>query len=243
MYNNTNITKPFTSKANISQRLIGLSQFMRKGNGMKAKIAVATVSGKAYYKLVNELKGRDVPFLSLTPREPVPPSVKVVITTGKERHLITHSSVLIFNEEREPATVVDEALRLVEGKKSYERVVIGVDPGKTFGLAVLGDGNVLDTVTCSSSEETVNTVMKVLNRAPAAIYVVKIGNGAPAYTKQLLKLLDEVLPEETAIEVVSEAGTSRFEREATHREAGKDAMSAIKIAERRGKIFHRKRKQ
>jgi len=214
-----------------------------KGNVMKAKIAVATVSGKAYYKLVNELKGRDIPFLSLTPRDPVPPSVKVVITTGKERQLITHLSVLIFNEEKDSATVVDEALRLVEGKKSYERVVIGVDPGKTLGLAVLGDGNVLETVTCSSLEETVNTVMKLLNRAPAAINVVKIGNGAPAYTKQLLNLLDEVLPEETAMEVVSEAGTSRFERKATHRREGKDVMSAIKIAERRGNIFHRKRKQ
>jgi hypothetical protein len=244
MYNNIKITNPYASKANISQRLIILSRFMReKGKVMKVKIAVATVSGKAYYKLVNELKGRYIPFLSLTPRDPVPPSIKVVITTGKERYLITHPNVLIFNEEKDSATVVDEALRLVEGKKSYERVVIGVDPGKTFGLAVLGDGNVLETVTCSSLEETVNTLMKVLNRAPAAINVVKIGNGAPAYTRPLLNLLEEVLPEETAMEVVSEAGTSRFEKDATHRREGKDVMSAIKIAERRGNIFHRKRKQ
>lgn len=210
---------------------------------MKAKITVATVSGKAYYKLVKELKERNIPFLSLTPREPVPLSVKVVITTKKERHLITHPNVLIYNEEKDPAMVVDEALRLAEGKKSYDKVVIGVDPGKTFGLAVLGDGNVLETVTCSSSEETVNTVTKVLNKAPAAINVVKIGNGALAYTKQLLSLLDETLPEETMMEVVSEAGTSRFGREATHKREGKDVRSAIKIAERRGNVFHRKRKQ
>ncbi len=210
---------------------------------MKAKIAVATVSGKAYYKLVNELKGRDIPFLSLTPRDPVPPSVKVVMTTEKERHLIMHTNILVFCEEKDPATVVDEALRILEGKKSYERVVIGVDPGKTFGLAVLGDGNVLETVACSSLREVLNTIMNVLNRAPAAIKVVKIGNGAPAYTKQLLNLLGEALPEETVMEVVSEAGTSRFEREAAHRREGKDVMSAIKIAERRGNVFHRKRKQ
>jgi len=210
---------------------------------MKAKIAVATVSGKAYYKLVNELKRRDAPFLSLTPRDPVPPSVKVVITTGKERHLITHPNVLIFNEEKDPTTVVNEALRLAEGKKNYEKVIIGVDPGETFGLAVLGDGNVLETVTCSSLKETMNTIMNFLNRTPATTSVVKIGNGTPAYTKQLLNLLDEALPEETAMEVVSEAGTSRFESEATHRREGKDVMSAIKIAERRGNIFHRKRKQ
>lgn len=210
---------------------------------MKAKIAVATVSGKAYYKLVNELKGRDIPFLSLTPRDPIFPSVKVVITTEKERHLIKHPNVLIFNEETDPTTVINEAFRLAEGKKSYDRVVIGVDPGKTFGLAVLGDGIVLETVTCSSSEETMNTVTKVFNSLPATINVVKIGDGAPAYTKQLLNLLDETLPEETAIEVVSEAGTSRFERKAIHRREGKDVMSAIKIAQRRGNIFYRKRKQ
>jgi len=210
---------------------------------MKAKIAVATVSGKAYYKLVNELKGKDIPFLSLIPRDPVPPSVKVVITTMTERHSIIHPNVLIFDEEKDPATVVNEALQLAEGKKNYEHVVIGVDPGETFGLAVLGDRNVLETLTCSSLKETVNAIMNVLKRTPTTINAVRIGNGAPAYTKQLLKLLDEALPEETAMEVVSEAGTSRFEREAIHRREGKDVMSAIKIAERRGNIFHRKRKQ
>jgi len=212
-------------------------------NAMKAKIAVATVSGKAYYLLVNELKERDLPFLSLMPREPVPQSVKVVITTGKERPLITHPNVFIFNENADPATVVSEALRSVEGKKSYERVVVGVDPGKTFGLAVLGDGKVLETVTCSSLEETGNTILKVLTGTQAATGVVKIGNGAPAITKQLLNLLDEALPNGTAMEVVSEAGTSRFGRDAIHRREGRDVMSAIKIAERRGNAFHRKRKQ
>ncbi len=210
---------------------------------MKAKIAVVTVSGKAYYKLVNELKERQIPFLSLTPTDPIPPSIKVIITTGKERHLIIHMNVLVFDEETDPKRIVNEGLRLVEGKKRYEKIVIGIDPGKTFGLAVLGDGNILETVACSNLEETVNTIMKVLKRTPAAIDLVKIGNGAPPYTQQLLKLLDETLPKETAIEVVSEAGTSRFEKEEIHRRVGKDVVSAIKIAERRGTMFRRKRKQ
>ena len=210
---------------------------------MKAKIAVATVSGRAYYKLVNELKGRNIPFLSLTPRDPIFPSVKVVITTGKERNLIKHHNVLIFDEETDPTTVINEALRLAEGKRSYEKVVIGVDPGKTSGLAVLSDGNVLETFTCSSPEETKNTVIEVLNKLPAAVNVVKIGNGAPAYTEHLLNLLDEALPEDTAIEIVSEAGTSRFEKKAIHKREGKDVISAIKIAQRRGNNFRRKRKQ
>jgi len=209
---------------------------------MKAKIALATVSGKAYYKLVSELKQRDISFLSLMPRDPLPLTIKVVITTEKERHLVKHPNVLVFNEETDATPVVNEAIKTVQGKKNYEKVVVGVDPGKTVGLAILGDRNVLETLTCSSLEETVNSILWMLEKPQAMINMVKIGKGAPLYTKQLLDLLDEALPEEVGIEIVSEEGTSRFDKETVHRRDVKDVMSAIRIAGRKGSVFHRKKK-
>ena len=209
---------------------------------MKAKIALATVSGKAYYKLVREIKRRNVSFLSLQPREPIPLTIKVAITTEKERHLIKHPNVLVFNEETDATPVVDEAIKTVQGKKNLEKIVVGVDPGETVGLAILGDGNVLETFTCSSLEETVSTVLRMLEKLQTITSIVRIGKGAPLYTKQLLDLLDETLPEEVEIEVVSEEGTSRFDRETVHRRDVKDVMSAIKIAERKGNVFQRKKK-
>jgi len=209
---------------------------------MKTKIALATVSGKAYYKLVRELKRRNVSFLSLTLRESIPLTTKVVITTEKERHLIEHPNVLVFNEETDATPVVDEAIKTVREKKNFEKIVVGVDPGETFGLAILGNGNVLETFTCSRLEETVSTVLRMLEKSQAITSMVRIGKGAPLYTKQLLDLLDEALPEKIGIEVVSEEGTSRFGRETVHRRDVKDVMSAIRIAERKGNVFHRKKK-
>ena len=210
---------------------------------MKAKIALATVSGRAYYKLVNELKRKDLPFLSLKPWDPIPLNIKVVITTKEERHLLTHPNVLIFEYESNPTSVIDEAILVVQGKRSYEKVVVGVDPGKTYGVAVLGDDNVLETLNCSSLEKTVNVILDGLKRVPATVRVVKLGNGAPAYKKELLHSLDETLPQETVIEIVSEAGTSSFMNETAHRRELKDAMSAIEIAGRKGQIFPRKKTQ
>jgi hypothetical protein len=69
--------------------------------------------------------------------------------------------------------------------------------------------------------------------------VVKIGDGAPAYSRELPRLLDEVLPGETLIEIVSEAGTSRFVNENTHRRGLRDAMSAVEIVGRKGRTFSR----
>ncbi len=210
---------------------------------MKAKIALATVSGRAYYKLVNELKRKGLPFLSLKPWDPIPLNIKVVITTKEERHLVAYPNVLIFEYESNPTSVIDEAVLGVHGKRTYEKVVVGVDPGKTYGVAVLGDDNVLETLICSGSKEAVNVIQDDLKRFPATVSMVKVGDGAPAYTEGLLLSLDEILPQETVIEVVSEAGTSRFMNETAHRRGLRDAMSAIEIAGRNGQIFPRRKTQ
>ena len=62
---------------------------------MNFKVAVATVSGKAYFLLVNELKEKNIPFLSLVPGDPVPAEAKVVITTEQEKRLINHERILV----------------------------------------------------------------------------------------------------------------------------------------------------
>lgn len=208
---------------------------------MKAKIALATVSGRAYYKLVEELKRKGLPFLSLKPWDSIPLDAKVVITTNEECHLVTHPNVLIFEHESDPAMVIDEAIRVVQGKSNYDKVVVGVDPGKTYGVAVLGDDNVLETINCSSLEETVNTIMDSLKRMRAAVNTVKVGNGAPTYTKELLHLLDETIPRDVVIEAVSEVGTSHLMNETAHRRGLRDMMSAMEIARRRGQAFSRRK--
>ena len=210
--------------------------FTCKGDDMKARIALATVSGRAYYRLVNELKARKIPFLSQIPGEKIPPNIRVVITTQKERHLISHPNILTYDDEIDPAMVVNKAICIAQGKQSYDRVVIGVDPGKMVGIAVLADGNLLETMTCSNLNEAVNAVLKALNNAPSTLSIVKVGDGVPSYTKKLLRSLDDALPEEVKIEVVSETGTTTI-----HQKGMKDVIAAAKIGERRGRIFFRRK--
>lgn len=208
---------------------------------MEPKIAVATVSGKAYYLLVKALKERKVDFLSLTPFENVPLNVKVVITTEAERKHIKHPSVVVYREHTEPTAIVDEAIKLVEGKKTFETLVVGLDPGKTFGLAVLNDGKVAKTFTCSSEHEAVETVADIFRQEEeSAVRVLKVGSSPSAYSGDLLSLLDELLPKDVAIELVQEAGTTHFGGQTVHKRGLKHAMAAIKIAERHGRVYSRK---
>jgi uncharacterized protein YabN with tetrapyrrole methylase and pyrophosphatase domain len=171
----------------------------------------------------------------------VPLDIEVVITTAAECHLVQHPRILVYEDKTDPATVVDEAVQIIGGKRHYETIVVGVDPGKTFGLAVLSDGNVSETITCSAIDETVSMILDVLGKLRSANRVVRVGSGAPSITTELLLLLDEALPDDVAIEVVNEAGTSRFVGENLHKRGLRDAFSAVKIAERRGQQYQRKK--
>jgi hypothetical protein len=196
---------------------------------MSSKIAVTTVSGKAYYRLVNELQQRKLPFLSLIPGESIPPSVKVVITTDKEKPSVYHPTILVYDAETDPSGTVDEAMRIIQSKESYEELVIGVDPGKTFGIAVLGDGKILKKEERLTQEMAVDTILTDLKRNPAKARRVKIGSGIPELAEEIASRLRIALPENTRIEMVSEVGTSTFRGKGFRRKMS-DADSAINIA-------------
>jgi hypothetical protein len=209
---------------------------------MKAKVAVATVQGKAYFLIVNKLKEKNIPFISLVPGETVPTEVKVVITTEKEKHRINHQKVLVYASETEPNALTNEIMKILQGKEAYEKIVIGVDPGDVFGFAVVADGKVSETANCFSIHDTLTKiigVVKSVNGASTAV-IVRIGNGVPTY-KDLLKAVDAVLPPEAVLEVVSEAGTSHILNENKHRRGLRDIASAIRIAGRTGYVYPRKK--
>ncbi len=199
---------------------------------MRAKIAVATVSGRAYYKLVKELKSRDILFLSIIPGEKIPVTVKVVVTTEKEKDKITHPNILVYSEDEDPRQVIDEAVRILSGKDTYEELTIGVDPGKTFGVAVLGDGNVLRAEETSSMESVIDMILLTLNEYPASSKSIKIGGGVPELAERIVERLKRVLPEDVDIEIVNEEGTSHIKGENRSKKLS-DADSAIKISRMR----------
>jgi len=211
---------------------------------MSAEIAVATVQGKAYYLIVNELKKRNIQFLSLTPTELIPVEIETVMTTDKEKHLINHKNVLVYKEGDDLEAMINSALQTAHGKRYYEKLTIGIDPGKVLGFAVIADGKVVEAENCFKVEEAIEKIKRVLKNlsdATTTSTTVKIGNGVPAIKEDLMRALDETLPQNVVLESVEEAGTTRYINEAKHRRELKDIASAIRIAGRNGSAFQRRK--
>jgi hypothetical protein len=209
---------------------------------MKAKVAVATVQGKAYFLIVNKLKERNIAFLSLVPGETVPTEVKAVITTEKEKHRISHERILVYDSETEPDALANEVVKILQGKEVYEKIVIGVDPGEVFGLAVIADGKVNETANCFSIQEALTKISSIIKNVDfsSTAVTIKIGSGVPTY-KDLLETLDAALPPQVVLQVVSEAGTNRPLNHNKHRRGLRDIASAIRIAGRAGHTYPRRK--
>ena len=209
---------------------------------MKEKVAVATVKGKAYFLIVNDLREQHIPFVSLVPGEPLPSEVKVVITTERERQMIKHQRTLIFHEESEIDTLVNEAKRILQGKEAYEKIIVGIDPGEAIGLAAIADGKVIEKSNCFSTAELTNCILKMVRSVNFSVtsVSVKIGNGVPVY-KEMLENLDSALPPQVAFEAVSEEGTNRPLNENKRSRKIRHISSAIHIAARTGYIIPRRK--
>jgi len=207
---------------------------------VKEKVAVATVKGKAYFLIVNELREHRIPFLSVVPGDPVPSEVKVVVTTERERDLVNHQKTLVFRCEDELDDLVNEVKRILEGKEAYEKIIFGVDPGEAIGLAVVADGKVIAQDNCFSINELAKSTAKTVKNVNFSLtnVSVKIGNGVPIY-REILENLDATLPAQVTLEVVSEVGTNKPLKESRHSRRIRHIASAIRIASRTGHIIPR----
>jgi hypothetical protein len=207
---------------------------------MKTKIAVVTVNGKAYYKLLQELKERKMLFTSLIPGETISPTIQVVITTIVEKPKIIHPNILVFNPENDASSTIDKVSHMILRIKTFDEVVVGVDPGKTIGVALLADGKVLLKDQVPTIEILIKKIMTQLKRNPANVQIIKIGSGIFESADDLASRLDIVLPKDCIIELVGESGTSNIKGQVIRKKVN-HSESAVEIARKKGSSINRRK--
>ncbi len=188
-----------------------------------AEIAVVTSDMKLYYRVVKELKNEGIGFISMKPGEIIPKEIKCIITSSNEKKLILHPNILTVDTEDSYPIVPRLRFILTEGEPSL--IIVGVDPGKTYGIAVLINENVLEAHKAFSSKEASEIIKNILKTFPAVRKIIRIGTGNPIYYKQLLEFLNNV---DADLELVNEFETSSGSR------ATKDTKAAIAIANKKG---------
>ncbi|MCX9085031.1 MAG: hypothetical protein OIN87_09575 [Candidatus Methanoperedens sp.] len=164
-------------------------------------------------------------ILVLNPKERIPPHVGVIITTEKESEIIDFELNRVIIAENRPQATLDKALSILVGKE-FNQIIIGIDPGKYPGIAVLGNNK-----TISVHHVSVGDVCPLIKRTMKLFenknIIVRIGHGARLIRSQLINgILDLGL----TVEMVDETGTTPNLGKGVHGQVISDIIAAINIA-------------
>jgi len=165
----------------------------------------------------------------------VPADVEVVVTSVAEGDKVRFPTI-IAHEGGKQAVV--RALREASKPHSpFREIVIGIDPGKNPGIALLIDRKVQEVRRATSPEEVLRVLEEILEsyadwqRGPL---LLKVGDGGGIYRMRILKLLQERFG--TMISLVDETETTPAvgkEISSHHR----DITAAINIALKEGRVL------
>ncbi len=166
-------------------------------------MGILTEDFRLYHDLVAALKSRHIPFESLSFNRRIPERIGLIITSPAEFPRVKFSSKMAAANAGD---AIAQALRLLSGKEGYEEVVVGIDPGPRPGVAVVGDGTVVEERTADSPEAVGEIVRAVIRNHPSAQRVtVRVGHGDRTNRNRIINALAD---QEVQVEIADEEGTS-----------------------------------
>ncbi|SIS03321.1 hypothetical protein [Natronorubrum thiooxidans] len=190
-------------------------------------IVVATADFEVYHGVVTELRERGTEFTTVEPDAALPDQTTVVVT-GAEHADAFEDVTTIVAEPDAPRRAVDQALAAARGNGG--RTVIGVDPGRNPGIAVLAGEMVV-----AAFQVPLANAVDVIQReaAEATSPVVRIGDGSRLQGSTLVNDLEDI-----QVELVDETGTTPYL--GTGARGMGDVLAAVNIARLEGEVVDRR---
>jgi hypothetical protein len=187
--------------------------------GMKI-IGLVTEDFRFFHRMVHLLKERREPFVSLGLDDPIPESVGAIITTNSERERVRFPTVV---SDDNPDFAFKAARSVLRGKR-FSRLVVGIDPGRMPGIAVFGDGRIIDTEQVYCPEDVTETLIRMTWNLDFDHILIRVGHGDPTNRNRIIHAVWDLADQ---VEIVDETKT-------TKRTVTPDIDAAIMIAFTKG---------
>jgi hypothetical protein len=197
----------------------------------KWEAAIVTENPRILYRAVDMLKKLDIDFVICYRTDNRCNHSKVVIT-DIENGLEHHAGLVLVQENFNLDFVRIEVMAKLKMVQSPSNAFIGLDPGMTFGIALVVDGVVLfqTSLVIPSAVAELSCRLKnyIQTLFPTCQIVIRVGTGSKLYSTLLLRAIFRKT-QELEIELVNEKNTTISSG------AKSDESSAILIARRTGR--------
>ncbi len=218
--------------------------------GVVLLISLATMDFRLCHLLRERLTKGGFSVEHISPGDQPSEGSIVVVTTEREETIkpTTYPQKVVLT--RVETGNIDFAISTIilglEGKRIWDSVIVGVDPGMTIGVAVIADGCVRATLETRSIKEAVNYVITSIKTTPAKMALIRLGSTGGYRRVLLMNELLHAKPNDVDLEVVDELETTPMNsetakaalkngaRDGVEIKGGKDATAAMEIAFRLG---------
>lgn len=160
-------------------------------------IGILTSNFSLYHDLIDILRKREIPFVSLTFKDKIPSNVDVIITSHGER--VNFPNVVVWRGE-DVNNIIDRAIMISYGKEA--NIIFGIDPGENIGIAIYDNEKLIRRFVTNSPEQAADFIKRYVREVKPNEVTVRIGNGARLVRNRIINLL---MDEETRIEIVDES--------------------------------------
>jgi len=160
-------------------------------------IGILTSNFSLYHDLIDSLRKREIPFVSLTFKDKIPSNVDVVITSYEDD--VRFQNAVIWRGE-DVDNIIDRAIMLSYSKKT--NIIFGIDPGENIGIAIYDNEKLIRKFVTTSPEQAADFIKRYIKEVKADEVTVRIGNGARLVRNRIINLL---MDEEARIEIVDES--------------------------------------
>ena len=197
------------------------------------RVTIATENFRFLYT-INEVlsKIKEIKTIHLLPNELDLEKSDVVITTEIERKHIQSSKIFVpkaFNHYY----LFSNIFLIANNMKQFDKIVLGIDPGKTIGFAVIAQSKIVLCVNeFFTAVDVVKEVISVFFNVEASSFKINVGHGGGEIKDEILTRLEKIFHGKIPINVVNESFSSQNRNRLGQTKDSKNINAALNIASR-----------
>ena len=179
------------------------------------RVGIYTHDFKFYHDVIRDLKRWNLPFFSITDLYSIPVDVNVILSSINDTFTLPGQI-----KARNSIEGIRKCLPMLLNLEEFNKIIIGIDPGPKPGVAVMGDGVLLEAWECPVIANIRESIIRIIEDYSYRYVMIKIGNGDRPNRDLIIKHLKNLAP----MIIVNEENTS------TPHKIHDNALSAARIS-------------
>ncbi|MCY3411427.1 MAG: hypothetical protein INQ03_07320 [Candidatus Heimdallarchaeota archaeon] len=175
---------------------------------MRIKDTVAIVSRdfRLFYKIKSAIENY-VDYLHLHNQDDLT-TMDLIITDSSEFNYINHHNIAVIQCQMHEDTIRSIVFSKLRKNEPERICIVGIDPGKTTGMAIFLNNDLINTTICFSLEMVLDWVANSVANIPYDRLVIKIGTGEKSWFNKILEPITFIYKDIAEIIEVDESHTS-----------------------------------